>query len=323
MDIDDILSPIRSEMDEVEKHLRDQHHSEQDFTSELLTYASRYRGKRLRPALVLLSGRASGSITPQHLDIAAVAELLHTATLIHDDVIDGADMRRSLATLNAKWGTAISILVGDVLLSKCFGILARLDSQTASAQFAKTANIMCEGELLQLNRRYDFALDEADYLKIIEQKTAMLCATCCRLGAVFAGAKRQVADALADYGLKIGIAFQIVDDCLDIVGQEKEMGKSLYTDMEKGKLTLPLIRLVHEVPAIGREDLRRLLFPQDSPCDREAVVAELSRHDAVEYAYEKAREYVEGAREQLACIPSSACKDSLDALAGYVIQRRR
>ncbi|MBM4045146.1 MAG: polyprenyl synthetase family protein [Planctomycetes bacterium] len=323
MDIHDILAPVRDEMNEVEKHLEDQHHSEQDFTSGLLKYASRFTGKRLRPALVLLSGKACGQTSPQHIDIATVAELLHTATLIHDDVIDGADMRRSLATINAKWGTAISILVGDLLLSKCFGILARLDSQTASAQFAKTANIMCEGELLQLHRRYDMALDEADYLKIIEQKTAVLCATCCRLGAIFAGAKRQVADALADYGLKLGIAFQIVDDCLDIVGQEKEMGKSLYTDMEKGKLTLPLIRLVHEVPANGREGLRRLLFPQNSSCDREAVVAELSRHDAVEYAYEKAREYVESAREQLACIPASASKDSLHALAGYVIRRRR
>ncbi|MEK7788993.1 MAG: polyprenyl synthetase family protein, partial [Planctomycetota bacterium] len=179
-----------------------------------------------------------------------------------------------------------------------------------------------EGELIQLQRRYDIGLSENDYFDIIERKTASLCAASCRLGATFAGANRKVSDMLSNYGLKIGIAFQIVDDCLDVMGTEEEIGKSLNSDIEKGKLTLPLIRLVNQLPRNKLESARELIFQHNGKETKSAIIELLTKHDAVEYAFNTAKNIVKQAQEEIAPLPDSKYKTALCELADYIVTRR-
>ncbi len=313
---------IKVLMDEVESRFHKELQSQTNSLSELISHISKFKGKRLRPALVLLSGKCVGDVAPQHIDIAVVVEMVHTATLVHDDVIDEASMRRHVESVNSKWGREISILFGDYLFSRGFTILSALDSQVATLLLSQTVNIMSEGELIQLQRRYDIGLSENDYFDIIERKTASLCAASCRLGAVFAGANRKVADMLFNYGLKIGIAFQIVDDCLDVMGTEEEIGKSLNTDIQMGKLTLPLIRLVNKLPSHKLETTRDLIFQHNAKETKNAILELLTEHDAVEYAFNTAKNIVKQAQEEIAPLPDSKYKTALMELADYIVTRR-
>jgi octaprenyl-diphosphate synthase len=318
-----IFDSIKAYLDEVETRFYKELKPERNSLADLISHISKYKGKRLRPALVLLSGKCVGEILPQHIDLAVVVEMVHTATLVHDDIIDEATMRRHVESVNSKWGREISILFGDYLFSRGFTILSALDSQIATLLLSQTVNIMSEGEIIQLQRRYDIDLNENDYFDIIERKTASLCAASCRLGATFAGANRKVSDMLSNYGLKIGIAFQIVDDCLDVMGTEEEIGKSLNTDMQKGKLTLPLIRLVNQLPKNKLERMRELIFQHDVKETKEVVLDLLTEHDAIEYALNTARDFVKQAQEEIAPLPDSKYKTTLLELADCIITRRK
>lgn len=316
------FNSIKVLMDEVESRFHKELQSKTNSLAEIISHISKFKGKRLRPALVLLSGKCVGDTVPQHIDLAVVVEMVHTATLVHDDVIDEASMRRHVESVNSKWGREISILFGDYLFSRGFTILSALDSQVATLLLSQAVNIMSEGELIQLQRRYDIGLSEDDYFDIIERKTASLCAASCRLGAVFAGANRKVADMLSNYGLKIGIAFQIVDDCLDVMGTEEEIGKSLNTDIQKGKLTLPLIRLVNKLPRQKLETTRELIFQHNGKETKNAILELLTEHDAVEYAFNTAKNIVKQAQEEIAPLPDSKYKTALMELADYIVIRR-
>lgn len=318
-----IFDSIKVPMDEVETKFYKELQPETNSLADLISHISKYKGKRLRPALVLLSGKCVGEIVPQHIDIAIVVEMVHTATLIHDDIIDEASMRRHIESVNSKWGREISILFGDYLFSRGFTILSALDSQVATLLLSQTVNVMCEGEIIQLQRRYDIGLSEDEYIGIIERKTASLCAASCRLGATFAGANRKVLDMLSNYGLKIGTAFQIIDDCLDVMGAEEEMGKSLNSDMQKGKLTLPLIRLVNQLPKKELEAARELIFQYNGRETKNAIVELLTEHDAVEYAFNTAKNIVKQAQEEISPLPDSKYKTTLMELADYIVTRRK
>lgn len=309
-------------MDEVEVRFKKELQPKSNYLADLVIHISNYKGKRLRPALVLLSGKCVGETGPQHIDLAVVVEMVHTATLVHDDIIDEAAMRRHVESVNAKWGREVSILFGDYLFSRGFTILSALDSQVATLLLSQTVNIMSEGELIQLQRRYDIGLSENDYFDIIERKTASLCAASCRLGAVFAGANRKVADMLSNYGMKIGIAFQIVDDCLDVMGSEDEIGKSLNTDIQKGKLTLPLIRLVNMLPGNKLETTKELIFQHTAKESKNSILELLTEHDAMEYAFNTAKKIVREAQEEIAPLPDSQYKTALIELADYIVSRR-
>lgn len=317
-----IFDSIKTLMDEVETRFHKELQPSNNSLADLIIHISKYKGKRLRPALVLLSGKCAGNVVPQHVDIAVVVEMVHTATLVHDDIIDEAAMRRHVESINSKWGREISILFGDYLFSRGFTILSSLDSQIATLLLSQTVNVMSEGELIQLQRRYDIGLNENDYFDIIERKTASLCAASCRLGAVFAGANRKVSEMLSTYGLKIGMAFQIVDDCLDVMGTEEEIGKSLNTDIQKGKLTLPLIRLVNQLPKNKLESTRELIFQHDAKETKSAIMELLTEHDAVEYAFTTAKNMVKQAQEEIAPLPESQYKMALMELADYIVTRR-
>ncbi|MEE9515280.1 MAG: polyprenyl synthetase family protein [Candidatus Brocadiales bacterium] len=323
MDFTETLKPVNSSMMEVEQRLFTDLAADNREVGEIILHVSRFKGKRFRPAVLLLSGKVCGKIAPQHLDLAVVAELIHIATLIHDDVIDEATMRRHVETVDAKWGREISILLGDYIWSRGFTILASMDSQMATYIMSQTVNIMCEGELVQLIRRYDLSLTEEEYLDIIERKTARLIATCCRLGAMFAGANRSMQETLASYGLKIGMAFQIVDDCLDIVGSEDEMGKSLSTDLQKGKLTLPIIRLAGNLPETRRESTCSWIFETLNDQYRGTLLELFTEHDAVEYAINKANQYVREAKDVISSLAESEGKAALLGLADAVVSRTK
>jgi len=323
VEAEDIFSSIKAPMAEVETRFYEELQPQNNSLADLVLHISKYKGKRLRPALTLLSGKCVGGTVPQHIDLAVVVEMVHTATLVHDDIIDEAAIRRHVESMNSKWGREISILFGDYLFSRGFTILSALDSQIATLMLSQTVNTMCEGELIQLKRRYDMRLSEEDYIDIIERKTASLCATSCRLGAAFAGANHKVAEMMSNYGLKLGAAFQIVDDCLDVMGEEDEIGKSLNTDIKKGKLTLPLIRLVNQLPVSKLESTQELIFQYNINEAKNSIVELLTEHDAVEYALDKARKIVKQAQDEILTLPDSQYKTSLMELADYVISRRR
>ena len=239
-----LYAPAAGELELVEGLLQQELSSHNPFVDRLGQHGFRLGGKRLRPALVLLSAGACGGVRPEHLTLAAAAEMIHTATLVHDDVLDEATIRRHLDTVNARWNNEVSVLLGDYLFARALCMVSSLDDSFACRLISETTRRMCEGELQQIENRGNFGLSESQYFEIIAGKTAALMACCCRLGAHYAGAKPEVCEALARYGYDLGVAFQIADDVLDLLGDEATVGKSLGTDLLKQKATLPLIRLL-------------------------------------------------------------------------------
>ncbi|HVX83813.1 MAG TPA: polyprenyl synthetase family protein [Phycisphaerae bacterium] len=298
--------------------------------NQLVTHVARFRGKMLRPTLVLLAGTAAGDsaegLSDDHITLATVVEMVHMATLVHDDILDGAEVRRRGATINHLHGNEAAVLLGDYLISHAFHLCSRLRGEpragtlTASRLIGQTTNILCEGELTQNYHRHNWQLDEQTYFLIIYRKTAALTEACCRLGAMYATERPEVVDALAAYGRHLGLAFQIVDDVLDIVGQQKTVGKSLGTDIEKGKLTLPLIHfLAHGAPQ-HRDLLIALLESQD--LDRVERVRQLiGPSDSIGYARQRAQGLVEEAIRALDILPPSEAREALIEAAQYVTAR--
>lgn len=318
----DVYAPVRAELDQVEDLLLRELSSRFPFVDELIKHGFRLGGKRMRPALVLLSGRASGALRGEHVVLAAVVEMIHTATLIHDDVLDEATLRRHLETVNARWDNEASVLLGDYLFTHAICLAARLDDAYACRAIGDASRTMCEGELRQVEGRGHYGLAEGEYLDIIAEKTAALCECCCRMGAYYAGAGRAEQDALARYGTDLGVAFQITDDLLDVLGDEAKAGKSLGTDLEKAKPTLPLIHLLNQAVPPDREEILRLLERSDNH-RRQALAGWFTRYDSVAYSREKAAWYVARAKTHLEALPSGDARDALAALADFVIARQQ
>jgi len=287
---------------------------------DIFAHVSCFRGKRLRPVLLLLSASAARAIEKQHLVLAAVVEMIHTATLVHDDVLDDAETRRHVATVNARWNTESSVLFGDYLFTHAFHLASSLESTEGCRLIGRATNIVCEGELAQIHERGNLELGEEDYLRIIDAKTAELCAVSCYLGSYFAGAEPAVTESLEQFGRSLGIAFQIADDLLDIIGSEQQVGKTLGSDMEQQKLTLPVIRLLDSVDKAQAARVRDLLAQQKQDALPE-LLACLEQTDAVEYTRQRAREYAETARRHLDALPQSPAQRILTELTDFVVQR--
>jgi len=316
-----MYAPIKTELEQVESILRQELRSDDPFVDRLARHGFRLGGKRLRPALLLLAGKACGRITRDHLVLAAVVEMIHTATLVHDDVLDDATVRRHQDTVNAVWGNESSVLLGDFLFTHSFYLASTLETTFACREIGRATNVVCEGELRQIHNRGNFALSETDYLAIIESKTAELCACCCRLGAHYAGASDDDEEALAQYGRALGVAFQITDDLLDLTGDESAVGKSLGTDLDQLKLTLPLIRLLEQTDGPNREAMVEAL----RGCNghrRELLEPWLQTSDGLHYAAERAAGYAARARERLDRLPETAAGSVLRELTRFVVARR-
>lgn len=244
-----IAEPLAS----VEERIRAQAREFDPAVESYVAYAIESSGKRLRPALTLLSAGATGNIGAEHIDLAVIMELIHAATLVHDDIIDGADLRRSQPTANAKWGNAISVLLGDCMFAHALKLSTRFEKAEIARSIANASAEVCSGEITQTQRRFDLGLSVADYFKIIEMKTAALFAAATQLGAMLnEGTAPEAISALHAYGLKLGTAYQIYDDCLDIAGDESKAGKTLGSDLKKGKLTLPVLLLLQNASEADR-----------------------------------------------------------------------
>jgi octaprenyl-diphosphate synthase len=321
-DLNRIYGPIAAEMQEVERRMVSQMSAYHGVVGDIMGHVARFAGKRMRPGVCILTGKALGETNSIHYDVAVVAEMIHTATLVHDDVLDEAAIRRNLPSVNTKWGTEVSVLFGDYLFAKAFALCAAIPSREVLLTMAETAKEMCLGELLQTVHRGNYDLTESQYLDILTKKTAHLFGSCARLGVVAAGGTPAVANALREFGIGIGIAFQIVDDHLDLVGTEREVGKTLGTDLDKGKVTLPLISLLPTLPDRRRAELRDFLSRPQKDDKRKAVVDLLDAAGLRDVALERAEDYVRDAREKLAVLPPGAYREGLETLAEYVISRR-
>jgi len=273
------------------------------------------RGKMLRPGLVLLAGAACGGITQEHIRVGAIIEIIHNATLLHDDVMDDGKKRRGKPTINSLWGNEAAILLGDFLLSKVFSMGAALESPVVKILAETTARI-CEGELKQMVGRQNWQLGEAEYIEIITDKSAGLFACCCRVGGLLSGVGEGDIRNLADFGLNTGIAFQIVDDVLDIVGDEKRAGKTLGSDLHKDKPTLAIIHLLGQLDASDREIVIQELSTPGS--DKQQVVELLGRWGSLEYAQGRARWFVRQAIMAVDGLKDSAAKQALIRTARFV-----
>jgi octaprenyl-diphosphate synthase len=315
----DLFAPIACDLEEVERILAATLAGSRACVAPLLAHLHSYRGKRLRPILVLLTARACGRITSAHHTLAAVVEMIHTATLVHDDVLDNAAVRRHLPTINAGWGNQTSILLGDYLFTHAFHLASTVDAE-ACQLIGATTNRVCEGELRQGSERGNLALSEEEYLDMIEGKTAELTACCCRIGALYSGVVPGVVDGMSRYGRWLGMAFQIADDLLDLVGDESATGKSLGTDVEQQKLTLPLIRLLNRVPAESAARVRQILCTAGNR-KREALRPYFAQTDALAYAIHRAKEFAAHARAELSCLAPSSCRAILETLPDRVVCR--
>ena len=311
---------IAPQLAAVDQRFRQELDTDLACVNALVKHVSRFRGKMLRPMLVLLAGKAVGQLTDAHVTIATVVEMVHMATLVHDDVLDEAELRRKGATINHLRGNEAAVLLGDYLISHSYHLCSSLESQLASRMIARTTNQVCEGELLQIDNRNNWELDEETYLRIITLKTASLCATCCGLGARLSGASEADVRRLETYGLSLGIAFQITDDILDLVGEENVVGKTLGIDIEKQKLTLPIIHFLKSAPAEHRALLRSLLKSRDA--DKiERIRNLILPSRSIEYARDRALELVDRARSALSELPESEPRGVLDLMAEFVVSR--
>jgi octaprenyl-diphosphate synthase len=317
----DWYAPVRGDLEEVERVLARTLASRRACVARLVAHLDHYRGKRLRPTLLLLTAQACGRVTPAHHTLAAVVEMIHTATLVHDDVLDEAAVRRHRATVNAGWGNQNSILLGDFLFTHAFHLASTVDARACEI-IGRATNRVCEGELQQGTERGNLDLSEAEYLDMVDGKTAELTACCCRLGALYSGAPAEVVERLSRYGRWLGIAFQIADDLLDLVGEERTAGKSLGTDVEQQKLTLPLIRLLDKAPADVAGRLRQILTSPGNH-KREALRPYFMENGALQYAGRRAEEYAAQARAELTCLPVTEYRALLEALTEQVVHRDR
>ena len=315
-----LYAPIAGELAEAGRIFADELASRHHFVQQLVEHCADFRGKRLRPALVLLAGKAAGRVTPAHPVLAAVVEMIHTATLVHDDILDESTVRRHAATVNAEWGAESAVLMGDYLFTHAFHLAASLDTPWACRAIGRATNLVCEGEMQQVAHRGDLDLDEDAYFSIIRGKTAELIAVSCQLGAHYAGAPEATTRALEEYGRDLGVAFQIADDVLDLMGEERATGKSLGTDLEKQKLTLPLIRaLAVAEPADARRLLDLLADPR--PENRREVRRLILATDALRYAWGHAERFTRRAAARLDCLPDSPARAVLAHLTTQVIRR--
>ena len=317
-----IRALVNHEFNQVNKLVVEQLHSNVPLVENIGHYIVDAGGKRLRPLLVLLCAGAVGPIGREHTTLAAVIEFIHTATLLHDDVVDISSLRRGRATANAKWGNAPSVLVGDFLYSRAFQLLVALGNMPLMQLLADTTNTIAEGEVLQLTKAGDPTTTEEAYFKVIENKTAVLFAAATKGAALLSTQSANIADALYRYGLNLGIAFQLADDVLDYLGDPQKMGKNIGDDLSEGKPTLPLITTIQR----GSDEEKALV--QAAITDRnaaaiDAIIRAVQRCGALEYTMERARHYANEAEQALQELPSSQHKEALLRLCKLAVDRDR
>ncbi len=315
-----IAQSIAADMESVNTVIRQRLHSEVSLVNQIAEYIISAGGKRIRPVLVLLLANAYGYKGSAHHELAAVVEFIHTATLLHDDVVDESSMRRGRQTANALFGNAASVLVGDFLYSRSFQMMVSLDNMRVMRILSDATNVIAEGEVLQLLNMHDPDVTHESYLKVIRSKTAKLFEAAAELGALVGGASDAQIDAAGEYGRSLGTAFQLIDDVLDYAGDAAEIGKNLGDDLREGKPTLPLIWLMEN----GTPDQRQLVRSCIEHGDEEqfdAVLAAVTSSGALDYTRAQAESAARRAAEAISGLPDSIYKSSLLQLCSFAVDR--
>ena len=320
MDLDSIRELIADDLKATDQLILDRLASDVVLINQIGHYIVGSGGKRLRPMIVLLAARALGHQGSHHIDLAAIVEFIHTATLLHDDVVDASEQRRSLDTANAVWGNAASVLVGDFLYSRSFEMMVGVDRMRVMESLSSATNRIAEGEVLQLLNCNDPDTDEARYREVILRKTATLFEAGAQLGAVISDADRQVEQALAGYGLHLGMAFQMIDDALDYGSSDADIGKNIGDDLAEGKPTLPLIRAIEVCDDMTRQMLRDVI-ENGGAGHVDEVRKAIESADAITYTARLAKEEAELAKQALEALPPSSFRTALAALADFSVDR--
>ncbi len=290
---------------------------------DMLKYAGRYSGKRLRPALVFIIGDMCGETTDKHVRLGAVVELIHMATLVHDDVLDRATIRRNHDSVNIRWNNKDAILLGDIMFARAIRLLVTIGNMRALDLLTGAVSTICEGEIQQNQLSGDFSVDFVTYKQIIERKTASLYAAGCELAALLGGANEKLVTAFSNFGMSLGTAFQVIDDCLDLTGDENVVGKSLGTDIKNGKMTLPLIHLLAELTGAEKTQVEELI--QRDNCTNEEVKeirVLLADHGSIDHSLSLARGYVQESLSPLRDLLPARDFAVVEEIAGFVLERR-
>ena len=313
---------VGDDLEAVNRVILDRMQSPVALIPQLASYIIAAGGKRLRPVLTLVAARMCGYRGDDHVLLAACIEFIHTATLLHDDVVDESDLRRGLASANTVWGNKTSVLVGDFLFSRAFQLMVETGSLEVLSILSNASSVIAEGEVLQLVTANDTETTEADYLEVVEAKTATLFAAACRVGAVVAGRPVAEAEALESYGMNLGIAFQLVDDVLDYAAAQATLGKTVGDDFRDGKITLPVVLAFARGSAAERAFWRRTLEEMEQKeGDLEEAAALLDRHGALVETVERARGFAAEAKAALAAFPASAELETLADLVDFAVER--
>ena len=315
-----LQSVLRHDLQAVDRVLREALQSDVALIGQIAEHIVAGGGKRLRPALLILTAQACGYLGSHHCTLAAVVEMIHTATLLHDDVVDESSLRRGHATANATFGNAASVLVGDFVYSRAFQLMVTLDDMRVMQILSDATNVIAEGEVLQLLNAGNPDIDEDRYLEVIRRKTAKLFEASARLGAVLGRAAPALEDALARYGMHIGTAFQLIDDVLDYTGEQASIGKNLGDDLAEGKPTLPLIRAL-KVGSSDEAALIRGAITSGRLADFEPVLASLRRTGALDYSRECAEAESERAATCLTALPPSKYRETLLEFTRFAVTR--
>ncbi|MCH7722471.1 MAG: polyprenyl synthetase family protein [Bacteroidetes bacterium] len=317
-----ISKPIKSELDIFNDLFKESIRSKVSLVDLVARYIIRQKGKKIRPLLVLLSAKVAGGVTDRSYRGAVLVELLHTATLVHDDVVDNADKRRGVWSINALFKNKVAVLMGDYLLSR--GLLIAMESKDYDILevITNTVKRMSEGELLQIQKTRKLNIDEETYFKVISDKTASLLETCCEIGAMSATNNSDYHNAMKHFGQSIGVAFQIKDDILDYEGTIKMIGKPVGGDIKEKKLTLPLIYSLNNVSTKEASRIRKIIKNGSNKQNVKDVIQFVRENGGINYALERAKSYSDKAKEALSILPDSQSKIALEALVEFVIDRK-
>jgi octaprenyl-diphosphate synthase len=321
--MDPLIRPIAAELSRFEQRLDTALQANVALVHEISRYIATLRGKRLRPVLALLSGQAVGGCNERTIEAAVAVELIHGATVVHDDVVDSATMRRGRASVNSAWTGQLAVLMGDFLLARALSILVDLGDLRALRVISRATERLSVGEIFEIQIGQDGDTRLESYFAMVDDKTASLIAAAARLGAILSGGTDAQVEALGEYGENVGRAFQIADDILDFTSDAGTLGKPVGHDLEEGRITLPLIHALDQAPAAERRALEALLrCDHRTPADGAAIAAFVARHQGVDAARATARECAARASQSLAVLPPSRARDSLVAAVNLVVERR-
>jgi geranylgeranyl pyrophosphate synthase len=320
----ELTASIQEELDRVESAIGAALQTENPFIQQMVDYLARSQGKRVRPALAVLAARfcGGGAVPAQTIALGASLEMLHVATLIHDDIIDNSAVRRKQKTLNFKWGNEVSVLMGDYVFASSFYLMAKNLPKDVLGILADTTNTICRGEISETGNRFNVSLSMAEYELIVREKTACLFAASCQTGALLAGGSEETVGRFERFGMGIGMAFQIIDDTLDFVGRQKRVGKPVMSDLREGKLTLPVLLCLEKAASAEKKKIKTMILRKvKTASDFRLLSAFLKKHDAIDLSIQRARKWVDDAKAAIAPLTQNQDKRNLMEFADFLIRR--